>query len=279
MKRYFRYRSLMARLAQLVAICGLTSQAYVATAETWQMDIRRMPESNGDVSYEVEFGGLSRQIVHLPNGTAITPTSPGVDATYNSSNALKASFVGNWTIEIPAFGSITPQEFYTFQIYDFPESLLYTTPPEITSPIDQSIVPVDFTMTWAWPVGVTPPPSRSTLIRRSGPGTAASSHESSASPADYLSAAETLRNSSSIADKAIIRAGDWYRDTLVPYMSAVTPQQANSHYNISLSSSFRSYSAPITVFGTVPEPASILLLLAGLMLANFSVRQRGRRNR
>lgn len=274
---YFRYRPSMARLAQLVAICALTSQVLGATPANWRMDIRRMPESNGDVSYEVDFTGLLRQVVHLPNGTAITPTS-GIDATYNSFNALKSSFVGDWTIEIPALGTFIPQELYTFQMSDFPESLLYTIPPVITSPTDGSLVPADFTMTWAWPVGVTPPPSRSELIRRSGPGIAASSSVHSHSPADYLSAAESMRHGSgTIADKAIVRAGDWNVDTLVPYMSAVTPQQANSAYNISLRSFFNSYSTPITVY-SVPEPAGICLLLGGLVAVICSASQRGRRN-
>src|SRR6476660_2066150 len=96
MTRHFRYRSSPARLVQLIAICGITSQAFGAASIPWPIDIRRMPETNGDVAYEADFIRLPGQVVHLPNGAAVS-TTIGADVTFNSLEALKTAFVGEWT--------------------------------------------------------------------------------------------------------------------------------------------------------------------------------------
>ena len=187
MTGHFRFRTRVMSFALSVIFCLLASPLFGALL-SWRVDIRRLPETSGDVSYEADFSGVSRQVLHLPNGTTVTP-APFVDVTYESFDALRSAFVGNWTLEIQAFGTLFPHELYTFQISDFPESLLYTIPPNITSPINASVVPVNFTMAWEWPAGVAPPPVARRLTRRFGPDSSSrSSSEHGGIPDDSFCA-------------------------------------------------------------------------------------------
>jgi hypothetical protein len=234
------------------------------------MQIRRLPELSGDILYEARFsGGSTLQTVHLPNGTIVTaPFGGRLESTYSSFDALRSAFVGTWTLEFPAFGS-RPQEFYTFEFSDFPESVLYSVPPVITSPANGSLVPVDFVMTWQWPVDVTPPAGRSTLVQRFGPDSHLSERETSGTPENYLSWDVSSRHGDgTVAETVIVRAGDFNIDTLVPYMSAVTPQQAVYTWDFTLRSFFRSYSTPVTVY-PIPEPLNLASLATGLGILIF----------
>jgi hypothetical protein len=265
MYKRVEFRNHVPQVVFSLFICGLWSQFAFAIATDFLLDIRRLPELNGQVSYELRTGGAPAQIAHLPNATSLVSTS---FATFNSFDALRNAVVGNWTIDIPAMGPPKPQELYTFQISDFPESVLYTVPPTITSPSEGSIVPVDFTMTWEWPPSVSPP-GRSTLVNRIGPVPQTSSNSSSLL-GSFLSVGVSSRHGNgTIAERVILRAGDFNvnnANTLLAYMSPITPQQAVSSYEFSHRAQLKSYSNPVTVF-PVPEPNLLWLTIgAGVLV-------------
>jgi hypothetical protein len=271
MYKRFGFRNRVPRVVFSLLICGLWSQFAFAISTDFLLDISRLPELNGQVSYQLRASGGLFQTTRLPNGQTV-PGSSGL--TFNSYDALRNALVGTWTLEFPPPGPSQPQERYTFQMSDFPEPEVYTVPPTITSPSEGTIVPVDFTMTWEWPAGVSPP-GRSTLVSRFGPG----SHNSSSGSSllgSFLSLGVTSRHSSGeVAERVVLRAGDFNvsnENTLLAYMSPIVPQQAVSTYEFSHRPQLKSYSTPVLVF-PVPEPNLVWLTIGILVSGGRRIRR------
>jgi hypothetical protein len=155
--------------AVVIAWC-FVHQAAAQPPRLFFIELRRMPQNDGSVHLQMDVSHGLQEVVHLPDGTTFSggfdPNIFFADRTFTSFGELKQAIISMWTIECPAFPPLgIPHEEYTFSLSDFPESVISETSPAITYPLDGSTVPPAFTMTWAWPPGVTPSSGRSTLIR------------------------------------------------------------------------------------------------------------------
>jgi len=258
MNKEYCIRFLAIALYLSIVLGGVSDTAHGQVPLSYRFGIFRLPEIDGSTKFELQVFGLQhRGIVHLPNGELVTdPPFRDVNIfgqfVFDSISELKAAIVGEWTLEFP-MSSFEPHEEYTFEISDFPESTLFAISPNIVSPADGSLVPPEFAMTWAWPVGVTPPSNSATLTQRFGPG---SRHSAIDDPnGAELSAEITAEHGNGdLAQRLELRAGSYHSDVLSDFVSEVTPQQNPSRYSYTIRSPYFNHSTPIEVF-VVPEPA------------------------
>ena len=231
----------------LMSLCVVAGMS--ATALTWTLQIRifQLPQLDGGTTFEMEVGSL----VHLPNGES-NATNAHPSFVFDSFNEFKEAIIGEWTIETP-MTPFQPHETYTFDVSDFPDSILEIVPPNIVSPTEGSTVLPTFTMTWAYPPGVTPQNSKATSIQKIGPGTRRGASASGHSPSNDLSEEMMAEYSSGgIPERVEIRAGSWHLNLLDEFVSEVTPHQDPSRFDYTIQTQLKNYSLPVQVFVGIP---------------------------
>jgi hypothetical protein len=240
--------------------------SFSATAQSRTLLIRisRLPQLDGRTTVEMDVGAF----VHLPNGQTPSMVRPGIVAhpnfVFDSIIEFKEATIGEWTIEEP-MTPFRPRETFTFQVSDFFDTISPILPPTIVSPMDGSVVPSVFTMTWAWPPGVTPQNSKATSIEKFGPGMQSGGSGSAHAPSDDLSEQMMAAYSSGGLPTTVeVRAGSWHPGLLDDFFSEVTPQQEPSINTYTIATLFYSYSLPARLYVGVPEPSAGILLAIGI---------------
>jgi hypothetical protein len=259
-------------------MAGIATTAFGGVQNrSFRIGIDRMQRPDGGATFEVDIPVPSRGFVHLPNGEIVPDKSSDAqfaDLVFDSFSALKEAFVGEWTIESP-MTPFAPQGEFTFEVFDFPESILGVVPPNIVSPAGGSSVPPIFLMTWAYPPGVMHPNSIATLVRKYGPEDRAAQRKGGHAPSTELSAEILAEHSGGgLPQRLELRAGTFHPEMLADFVSDVTPQQEPTDFTYDIRSTGFSFSTPIHVFVVVPEPSVIAMLATGFPIALTAYRRR-----
>lgn len=243
---------------------GIRCEAAPLTSQM-QFDIYKFPQTDGSTQYHLTVVfGQPQSTIHFPSGVS-KPGASFDDFTFNSFADLLSATEGNWSITYPAVPVFSqPAETLSFTVANFPESLLSSPPPTITSPPDGSTVGSQFPLTWDWPQGVVPPsdvsiyrhflgPENQTLTTFGTFSTVGSSYNETSSFPNY-----------GTPDQLVLRVGT-AENTLAPYISAVVSDQSPPQHAVDVVSTVSSYSLPVEVAVRVPEPGTAILALVGML--------------
>lgn len=260
-------REIVCRTFLAIVVLGFSCRSWaISIPSTFNIVLDRQAQPTGPALYEIQVIGLNtfQESAIGPTGRVYQLTQPVSNLT--SEQAL-AEIVGNWKINSAAPNLPgQPLQLHEFSIAPFSFDSLFTVSPTIVSPTDGSILTSPFTMSWAWPTGVTPPGGKSARSRGGAAG--ARLDWTSLSGNAYL-ATVSFTGSATQASYAL-RAGSF--QSLNSFVSPVTTSVSDPFRSYTAMLGHSSLSLPIQVMVVVPEPTAIVLIASGGLAAFFRCR-------
>lgn len=251
--------------AALMLFVGTGSAAPIN--RTFEINFTRFNHPDGPPTFDLRFSGLgSSDSVVTPNGHTYTGSFfPFTPTPTNISEAqLYSELTGTWTLN--AYTSFNqPAEVHQFNFLPFSADALFHVAPIILTPAANSTVPPNFTLSWGWPEGVTPP----TTGRSAG--------ASGGSSGAHFDFGQFSGNSIPISvtfdagvTQSTYRLNGGSVQVFNNMTTAPTTVAANPFYNYSVREVYSNQAYVNGVTVVVPEPGSMILasLLAAIVIAS-----------